>query len=91
MSAVVAAIMEHNIPMIPTEENSKDRVLTTCETWKDAGSGIRETFARLTADCDVRTSTRVLDVKVGPHLEGSHQLKGRGRLTPGLCGPGSGR
>jgi len=64
MCAVTAPLIEVNIPLNPTPENSKDRVLTTCETWADAGSGIREVFAKMTAKATVHTDTRVLDVKV---------------------------
>jgi predicted NAD/FAD-binding protein len=64
MCAVTAPLIEVNIPLNPTPENSADRVLTTCETWADAGNGIRDVFAKLTKDATVHTSTRVLDVKM---------------------------
>jgi len=63
MCAVTAPLIEVNIPLNPTPENSKDRVLTTCETWADAGEGIREVFRKLTEKATVHTNTRVLDVK----------------------------
>lgn len=66
MCAVTAPLIEVNIPLNPTPENTKDRVLTTCETWADAGAGIREVFSKLTAGATVHTNTRVLDVKVNP-------------------------
>lgn len=64
MCAVIAPIIEVNIPLNPIPENSKDRVITTCETWADAGKGIREVFEKLTKDATVYTGTRVLDVKM---------------------------
>lgn len=64
MCAVIAPIIEVNIPLNPVPENSKDRVITTCETWADAGTGIRDVFAKMTQDVTVNTGTRVLDVKI---------------------------
>lgn len=63
MCAVTAPLIEVNIPLNPTPENSQDRVLTTCETWADAGEGIRDVFRKLTERATVHTNTRVLDVK----------------------------
>ncbi|KAH8052769.1 hypothetical protein JL722_9902 [Aureococcus anophagefferens] len=63
------------IPLNPTPENSwhgassktdADCKLTTCVTWKDAGTGIRAVFAKLVEDVDVKVDTRVLEVRVMP-------------------------
>lgn len=67
--AVSGPLIEQNIPLLPNDRNSKDNVLTTCETWADAGNGIREAFAKLTKDCTVKTSTRVLKVNELPKGE----------------------
>lgn len=68
MCAVVGPIIEAQIPLNPTPENSEnpggDCKLNTCVTWADAGRGIRDVFAKLTKDCTVRTNTRVLAVEV---------------------------
>jgi len=64
MCAVTGPIIEMNIPLCPKPDNAKDCVLTTCETWLDAGVGIQDVFARMTKDCIVKTSTRITDVQV---------------------------
>jgi predicted NAD/FAD-binding protein len=75
--AVFGPLIEAQIPLNPTAahsdwkpgaagESATDCKLKTCVTWKDAGVGIREVFAKLTKAVDVRTSTRVLDVVVLP-------------------------
>eukprot|EP00040_Diaphanoeca_grandis_P034197 m.210907 g.210907 ORF g.210907 m.210907 type:complete len:759 (-) comp33095_c0_seq1:211-2487(-) len=64
MCAVTAPLIEVNIPLNPKPENSEGCVITSCETWADAGAGIRETFAKMTAKSTVHVDTRVLDVKI---------------------------
>ncbi|KAH8088640.1 hypothetical protein JL720_6588 [Aureococcus anophagefferens] len=68
--AVFGPIIEAQIPLNPTPENSwhgasaktdADCKLTTCVTWKDAGTGIRAVFAKLVEDVDVKVDTRVLE------------------------------
>lgn len=67
MVGVVGPVIERQIPLLPNATNSagtgeKTRV-TTCDTWENAGDGIREVFSKLTAKCNVRVNTRVIDVK----------------------------
>ena len=71
--AVFGPIIEAQIPLNPTPENSwhgssdraeRDCVLTTCVTWKDAGAGIRGVFKKLVEGVDVRVDTRVLQVQL---------------------------
>jgi len=66
MCAVTAPLIEVNIPLNPKPENATDCVLTTCETWADAGQGIRDTFNKMTSKATVHVDTRVLDVAVMP-------------------------
>jgi hypothetical protein len=76
--AVFGPLIEAQIPLIPhkndgrtfngpTKKDSDDCNITTCVTWKDAGKGMRDVFARLTEKVDVKTATRVVDVKVLPN------------------------
>lgn len=73
--AVFGPIIEQQIPLNPTPENSwhgespnkgPDHCkLTTCVTWKDAGDGIRSVFAKLVRGLDsVNLNTRVLSVEL---------------------------
>lgn len=64
LCAVIGPLLEAQIPLLPTPENSKDSVLTTCVTWADAGQGIRDVFERMTAKAKVHINTRVVDVEV---------------------------
>lgn len=64
MSAVTAPMIEMNIPLNPTPNNTRNNRITTCDTWARAGDGILEVFDKLTAGCRVRTNTRVVDVYV---------------------------
>ena len=79
--AVFGPIIEAQIPLNPTPENSwhgssdrseRDCVLTTCVTWKDAGAGIRYVFAKLVEGVDTRVDTRVLSVELMP--DGRHRV-----------------
>ncbi|KAJ1451092.1 hypothetical protein M885DRAFT_499772 [Pelagophyceae sp. CCMP2097] len=74
--AVFAPIIEAQIPLLPTAQNSwqgassrsaHDCNITTCVTWKDAGTGIRAVFKKMCQDVDVRTDTRVCNVTVLPN------------------------
>ncbi|KAL3808120.1 hypothetical protein ACHAXA_004974 [Cyclostephanos tholiformis] len=74
--AVFGPLIEAQIPLLPNEENTrsfassrsdKDCNITTCQTWKDAGKGIREVFRMLTEDIDLRENTRILNVEVLPN------------------------
>ena len=74
--AVFGPVIERQIPLNPTPENSWHGAsenkgpnhckLTTCVTWKDAGKGIREVFAKLVNKSTVLLNTRVLAVEVDP-------------------------
>jgi len=73
--AVFGPIIEAQIPLHPDPDNSwhgpswkskDDCKLTTCVTWRDAGTGIREVFAKLVEGVDLRVDTRVLQVQVLP-------------------------
>jgi len=74
--AVFGPLIEAQIPLLPNKDNTqsfkssrseKDCNITTCQTWKDAGKGIREVFDKLTKDIDLRENTRILDVEVLPN------------------------
>ncbi|KAL7535031.1 hypothetical protein ACHAXR_008423 [Thalassiosira sp. AJA248-18] len=71
--AVFGPLIEAQIPLHPNAENAqsfassrseRDCNITTCQTWKDAGKGIREVFDKLTKDIDLRENTRVREVEV---------------------------
>lgn len=64
---VAGPVIEQNIPLLPKADNTSNSVITTCETWADAGIGIREVFAKLTTNCDVKVDTRVLKVSEKPN------------------------
>ena len=73
--AVFGPLIEAQIPLLPNEDNARsfesarserDCHITTCQTWKDAGRGIREVFAKLTRNVDLRENTRVREVEVLP-------------------------
>ena len=70
MCCVVGPIIEAQIPLNPTAENSNmvpdECKLNTCVTWEDAGKGIRDVFRKLTEGVDVKTKTRVLQVVEQP-------------------------
>lgn len=75
---VAGPIIEAQIPLNPTPDNADasatnpavrgkdDCRLTSCVTWKEAGTGIRTVFAKLTEGVDTRLNTRVLSVEVLP-------------------------
>ena len=65
MVAVTGPLIERCIPLLPDESNSCQNPpkCNTCETWANAGDGVREVFSKLTAKCTVKVSTRVVDVK----------------------------
>jgi len=74
--AVFGPLIEAQIPLLPNPTNAtsfsshrspRDCKLTTCQTWKDAGKGIRQVFDLLTSDIDLRENTRVLDVQILPN------------------------
>ena len=74
--AVFGPLIEAQIPLLPSGDNTqsfsssrsdRDCNITTCQTWKDAGKGIREVFGKLTKDIDLRENTRVLNVEVLPN------------------------
>lgn len=74
--AVFGPLIEAQIPLNPNGENTwkgsskrgdTDCNITTCVTWKDAGNGIREVFAKLTKDVDLRENTRILNVEILPN------------------------
>jgi predicted NAD/FAD-binding protein len=74
--AVFGPLIEAQIPLLPNGDNTqsfassrsdKDCNITTCQTWKDAGKGIREVFGKLTKDIDLRENTRILNVEVLPN------------------------
>jgi len=74
--AVFGPLIEAQIPLLPTKDNArsfsstrseKDCNITTCQTWKDAGKGIREVFEKLTKDIDLRENTRIREVEVLPN------------------------
>lgn len=56
-----------NTQSFTSSRSDTDCNITTCQTWKDAGKGIREVFAKLTKDVDLRENTRILNVKVLPN------------------------
>ena len=71
--AVFGPLIEAQIPLLPNEDNAQsfkstrsdtDCNITTCQTWKDAGKGIREVFTKLTKDIDLRENTRIREVEV---------------------------
>ena len=71
--AVFGPLIEAQIPLLPhagnarsfrSSRSARDCHITTCQTWKDAGRGIREVFDKLTRDVDLRESTRVREVSV---------------------------
>lgn len=71
--AVFGPLIEAQIPLLPNKDNTQafsshrsdtDCNITTCQTWKDAGKGIREVFDKLTEDIDLRENTRVREVEV---------------------------
>jgi predicted NAD/FAD-binding protein/cytochrome b involved in lipid metabolism len=62
MVAVTGHMIEQNIPLLPDEFNTKNNVVTTCETWADAGKGLREVFTKLHKGVAVKENTRVLKV-----------------------------
>jgi len=74
--AVFGPLIEAQIPLLPNKDNSQsfrssrsenDCNITTCQTWKDAGKGIREVFDKLTKDVDLRENTRIREVEVLPN------------------------
>jgi len=74
--AVFGPLIEAQIPLNPNSSNSWqgqskrspiDCNLTTCVTWKEAGKGIRKVFAKLVENVDVKTDTRVINIKVLPN------------------------
>ena len=74
--AVFGPLIEAQIPLLPNKDNAqsfkssrseKDCNITTCQTWKDAGKGIREVFDKLTKDIDLRENTRIREVEVLPN------------------------
>ena len=56
-----------NTQSFTSSRSDTDCNITTCQTWKDAGNGIREVFAKLTKDVDLRENTRILNVEVLPN------------------------
>jgi len=73
--AVFGPLIEAQIPLNPnkanswqgsTEKGENDCHLTTCVTWKDAGKGIRETFAKMVEGVEVRDDLRITTVEVLP-------------------------
>ena len=73
--AVFGPLIEAQVPLLPNANNARafqlkrsetDCHITTCQTWKDAGKGIREVFVKLTADIDLRESTLIREVEVLP-------------------------
>lgn len=71
--AVFGPLIEAQIPLLPNDQNAQsfksvrsaqDCNITTCQTWKDAGKGIREVFDKLTKDIDLRENTRIREVEV---------------------------
>ncbi|KAL7478071.1 hypothetical protein ACHAW6_003857 [Cyclotella cf. meneghiniana] len=74
--AVFGPLIEAQIPLLPNSGNARsfaskrserDCNITTCQTWKDAGKGIREVFDKLTHGIDLRENTRVREVEVLPN------------------------
>ncbi|KAL3767853.1 hypothetical protein ACHAW5_008155 [Stephanodiscus triporus] len=74
--AVFGPLIEAQIPLLPNKDNTqsfasprsdRDCNITTCQTWKDAGNGIREVFHKLTKEIDLRENTRILNVEVLPN------------------------
>lgn len=62
MVAVSGPLIESNIPLNPTSANQVNGVLTTCDTWANAGEGIREVFRKLTSNCTVHLESRVTNL-----------------------------
>jgi predicted NAD/FAD-binding protein/cytochrome b involved in lipid metabolism len=74
--AVFGPLIEAQIPLHPNKDNAqsfksdrsdRDCNITTCQTWKDAGKGIREVFDKLVEDIDLRENTRIREVEVLPN------------------------
>ncbi|KAK1745800.1 putative fatty acid hydroxylase-related protein [Skeletonema marinoi] len=74
--AVFGPLIEAQIPLLPNKDNAQsfksdrndnDCNITTCQTWKDAGKGIREVFDKLVQDIDLREDTRIREVEVLPN------------------------
>jgi len=74
--AVFGPLIEAQIPLLPNKDNAqsfqssrsdKDCNITTCQTWKDAGKGIREVFDKLTKDVNLIENTRIREVEVLPN------------------------
>jgi len=74
--AVFGPLIEAQIPLHPNKDNAQsfksdrsdsDCNITTCQTWKDAGKGIREVFDKLVEDIDLRENTRIREVEVLPN------------------------
>ena len=74
--AVFGPLIEAQIPLLPNKDNAQsfksnrsdsDCNITTCQTWKDAGKGIREVFDKLVQDIDLRENTRIREVEVLPN------------------------
>jgi len=74
--AVFGPLIEAQIPLNPNSNNAwkgpstrspNDCNLTTCVTWKDAGKGIRQVFAQLVENVDVRENTRVTNIDILPN------------------------
>lgn len=74
--AVFGPLIEAQIPLLPNKDNAQsfksvrsdnDCNITTCQTWKDAGKGIREVFDKLVKDIDLRENTRIREVEVLPN------------------------
>jgi predicted NAD/FAD-binding protein/cytochrome b involved in lipid metabolism len=71
--AVFGPLIEAQIPLLPNKDNAQsfksarsdnDCNITTCQTWKEAGKGIREVFEKLVKDIDLRENTRIREVEV---------------------------
>lgn len=74
--AVFGPLIEAQIPLNPMASNTwkgsstrgdTDVNITTCVTWKDAGKGIREVFAKMVNGVDLRENVRVREVQVLPN------------------------
>lgn len=72
MVAVTGPLIEDQIPLLPNDSNTTNCKITTCETWADAGTGMREVFAKLTKNCTVKVNTRVTDVSINPKNHNEH-------------------
>jgi hypothetical protein len=53
-----------NTQSFTSSRSTTDCNIMTCQTWKDAGKGIREVFTKLIKGVDLRENTRILNVKV---------------------------